>query len=182
MDDVEVGPQDAPVRELPQGRAAPQDAASNRSALTPGWYPSPDGSRTLSWWTGRHWSRTVPRKPLQRNPIQSRVPLGRRCRRRNLPVALGLSLLGGPLGAVYANWRIGGPMAAVTWLAVANSMEPYASFTYALLLPVNAALAAHLAARHNERVDNQEALQYARRSLWRPADRPMAATEFARFG
>jgi len=183
MDNIDVWPQDAPVAGRPQGRAVVQDALRNPSGLTPGWYPSPNGRRTLSWWTGRRWSRTIPHRPLPRDvPPLRPVERVRRRRRRNIPVALALSVAGGPLGSVYANWRVGAPMAVVTWLAVTNSQEPYPTFTYALLLPINAALAAHLAARHNERVDKKEALGDARHRPWRPADGSPAATEFARIG
>ncbi len=183
MDDIDIWPQDALLRGNPQDRAARHDTQAEPPGLTPGWYPSPDGRRTLSWWTGRRWSRTIPHRPLPRDAPPSRAEqrVGRRWR-RNVPLAIALSLAGGPLGSVYANWRVGAPVSIVTWLAVSNSQEPFPAFTYALLLPINAALAAHLAARHNERVDAREALRDGRHRPWRPADAPLDVTQFARIG
>lgn len=157
--DMQIWPQDAPVGVPAAPMPLPQDWPPGAGPLTPGWYASPDGSRTLSWWTGAQWSRTLATRPAPRDTVLRPRPVSasRPRRRRSLPATLGLSLGLGPAGAVYANWRIGVPMAGATWLAVTQSADPYPGFTYALLLPINIAVGLHLASRHNERADDAEA-------------------------
>ncbi len=120
-------PQDAPAEVVRRDPALSAPAASG-TGLEPGWYPSPDGAPTLSWWTGAGWSRTqrpIPRPATEHamptsygrvvsgNPPAHRPATGPRRGRapkRYLPAVL-LSILFGPVGLFYASWQV-----ALAWL------------------------------------------------------------------
>ncbi len=78
-----TGPQDAAVyagapQDAPHGwsRPGPADVPRQDDPFQAGWYPSPDGSPTLSWWTGKGWSRTQQPIPATRQPtLTGRVAL-----------------------------------------------------------------------------------------------------------
>ncbi len=130
QDDVtSATPQDAPAGAVRRDAAVAAPAASG-TGLEPGWYASPDGAPTLSWWTGAGWSRV--QQPIARPATEQPVPTsyGRvvsgdppaHCRapgpsprrgglpKRYVPAVL-LSILLGPVGLFYASWRV-----ALAWL------------------------------------------------------------------
>lgn len=109
-------PQDAPI-DWP--RAMATGAQSQGSPVEAGWHPSPDGSATLSWWTGQGWSRTqqpIPAQGHEGAPLTGRViPSGprslgdnrwRRRRVKGFVPAILLTVFLGGFGLLFVNIRV----------------------------------------------------------------------------
>ncbi len=168
-------PQDAPAstsgarQDAPVGskRPTPKPVQSQDSPLEAGWYPSPDGSPTLSWWTGQGWSSTqgpIPKAPtipvlngqvVSADPAQG-SPRRRwpgRDRRKGYLRAVLLTAFLGPFGLIFVRWQLAvayfvvvGPLSAVVG-------DHWAPHTSVWSRPVSIVLAVLSVAWHNHRVD-----------------------------
>jgi len=165
-------PQDAPsttrtLQDAPPGwpRPTPAGGQSLGDPLEAGWYPSPDGSPTLSWWTGAGWSRTqgpIAIHAPESTPLTGRViPStggslgGNRWRRRRVkgfvPGVLLTVFLGG-FGLLFVNVRVAVGY-WVGWVLLSSVLNDQGDAALgAWSRPVAVGLAVLTVAAHNHRL------------------------------
>lgn len=166
-------PQDAPSvsltpQDAPAGWSRPTQAGvrSQSDPLEAGWYPNPDGSPTLSWWTGAGWSRA--QAPIPSHPQESAPPTGRvsppaggslpvpRWRRRRVkgfvPAVLLAVFLGG-FGLLFVNVRVAVGY-WISWVLLSSVLDDQGDAVLgAWSRPVAVGLAVLSVVVHNHRVN-----------------------------
>lgn len=164
-------PQDAPAadttpQDAPHGRFRPAAAGSptQDNPLEAGWYPSPDGSPTLSWWTGKGWSRTQQPIPAEgttpptltgpvvgpgRTPTPARTLRRRRDRRKGYVPAVLLTAFLGPFGLIWVKWQLAVAYFVAAGLLSAMLDDQWGNSTWLWSRPISVVLAVLAVAWHN---------------------------------